>query len=258
MMTRVHHAKDLDSGIELRALLLGHLMRLELHHIFPKAKLYKTNDYSKPEVNSLANFMFLTQDTNLQISDKDPERYFTHYEEKNPGVLASQWIPMEPALWRYENYRDFLAARRELLANAANGFLNSLYQGAVPEAEPSMETPSIDVGMPVPRPAGGTAPAEEETLLLYILEWIAELQLPDGDLYFELADSESGEPQAVFDLAWPNGLQQGLSQPVALLLDEPHYTEAAANKAGYRYFTDIDSFKSYVLSEVTASDMAAD
>ncbi len=258
MMTRVHHAKDLDSGIELRALLLGHLMRLELHHIFPKAKLYKTNDHSKPEVNSLANFMFLTQDTNLQISDKDPEKYFTLYEDKNPGVLASQWIPMDPTLWRYENYRDFLEVRRGLLAEAANSFLSSLYQGAVPEDEQvDLEITSIAIQRST-QSAVEIVPEEEETLLLNILEWIAEFQLPEGDLYFELADSESGEPQAVFDLAWPNGLQEGLSQPVALLLDEPHSVEAAANRAGYRYFTDIDSFKRYVLSEVTAGDAAAD
>jgi hypothetical protein len=33
---------------------------------------------------------------------------------------------MDSNLWRIERYRDFLAARRELLAQAANAFLESL------------------------------------------------------------------------------------------------------------------------------------
>lgn len=255
MMTRVHHAKDLDSGLELRAHLLGHLMRLELHHVFPKAKLYKTGTYSKPEVNSLANFMFLTQETNLQISDKDPERYFSYYEEKNPGVLESQWIPMDPKLWRYENYLDFLDARRVLLADAANGFLGSLYQTAIPDMAPvgniltTIETPFELMTSPI-------VPEEEETVLREVLKWVAEQQLPDGELYFELADPE-GEPQAVFDLAWPDGLQQGLSQPVALLLDESHAVESTANEAGFRYFVSVPAFKRYVLEDIVGNNQAA-
>ena len=67
---------------------------------------------------------------------------------------------------------------------------------------------------------------------------------------YELADPESGEPYGVLDLAWPDGLQEGLSVPVALLLNEPEETEAAANLAGYRYFTDVDSFQSYVDREI--------
>ncbi len=46
-----------------------------------------------------------------------------------------------------------------------------------------------------------------------------------------------------------NGLGEGYSQPVALLLDEGHKTEDAANRAGYRYFTDVASFQSYVQHE---------
>ena len=37
---------------------------------------------------------------------------------------------------------------------------------------------------------------------------------------------------------------------MALLLNEPEETEAAANRAGYRYFTDVDSFQSYVDREI--------
>ena len=67
--------------------------RLEVHHIFPKAQLYKRN-FKRPEVNALANFCFLTKDTNLDISDRLPEEYFPEIEKAHPGALASQWIPM--------------------------------------------------------------------------------------------------------------------------------------------------------------------
>ena len=51
-----------------------------------------------------------------------------------PAVgIATHWIPMERSLWQIENYHHFLAARRELLAQAANSFLNSLLAGDIPE-----------------------------------------------------------------------------------------------------------------------------
>jgi hypothetical protein len=257
MLTRVYHAKDLDSGLELRAQLLGHLMRLELHHIFPKAKLYKYGTYSKAEVNSLANFMFLTQETNIQISDEDPERYLTRYEEKNPGVLRSQWIPEDSRLWKYENYPEFLAARRELLAQAANEFLNSLYQGVVPEEGSAGEIP-IEQGREIIDTAPPVARTDEEEILLGVSQWAEEQGLPEGEFYYQLVDPDTKEVLAVFDLAWPDGLQPGLSKPVALLIDEPDDMQAAANAAGYRYFTDVDAFTEYVVTEILDGEIAAD
>jgi len=69
---------------------------------------------------------------------------------------------------------------------------------------------------------------------------------------FELADPDTGDPIAIFDLAWEKGLQEGLSDPVALLLDEPPATLALANAHGFRYFTGIDAFKRYVETEILA------
>ena len=39
------------TGLPLKASLLGKMSRLEVHHIFPKAKLYK-REYRRPEVNA--------------------------------------------------------------------------------------------------------------------------------------------------------------------------------------------------------------
>lgn len=247
MLTRTLHARDLDSGLDLQAQTLGHLMRLELHHIFPKAKLYK-NGFEKAEVNDLANFTFLTQDTNLKVSDRDPAEYFAHYEAKYPGILASHWIPTDPALWTYDRYPEFLAARRELLATAANGFLQSLYAGTVqprelpeaPELAPPAVTPVIVIH----------DKDEEEVQLLDLMEWMEARGLPTGELYHEVTDEASGEILAVLDLAWPAGVQEGLSQPVSILLNETSETEEAANAAGHRFFTDVRSFKAYVEADL--------
>ena len=117
LLTRMGEAKDWGTGLPLKASLLGKMSRLEVHHIFPKAKLYKhKREYRRPEVNALANFCFQTKDTNLEISDRCPEEYFPKLEARHPGCLASQWVPMDPALWTMERFRDFLEAgptRRE-------------------------------------------------------------------------------------------------------------------------------------------------
>jgi hypothetical protein len=247
MLTRVYRAKDWDSGVELSNSLLGKLSSLQMHHIFPKALLYK-HGYSVPEVNSLANFTFLTQETNLLVSDRDPAEYLGVYAAKHPGVIESHWIPMDRELWKVDNYREFLVARRELLAKASNDFLDSLVAGTVPEA--LVTTPVLErTAVMTPRPS---VIEEEEYLILECAEWVATQGLPDGEIMYELTDLGTGEPLAVFDLAWPNGLQEGLSQPVALLLNEEEDVEQMANQAGYRYFTDVESFREYVLREILA------
>lgn len=247
MLTRTSHARDWGSGIELRNELLGSRSGLQLHHIFPKALLYK-HGYQVSEVNQLANFAFLTQQTNLRISDRDPQEYLEEIARNYPGALESHWIPMDPALWKVENYPQFLEERRRLLADAANAFLNSLYQGEVPE----QEIPQLTVEIPRETVPGWIASEQEEGELLEVATWVVELGLPEGELLWELVDEDTNRPLAALDLAWPEGLQPGLSQPVALLIDESHETEEAANAAGFRYFTSIDAFKEYVRREILA------
>jgi hypothetical protein len=246
MLTRVYHAKDWDTGIELASHTLGHQADLQLHHIFPKALLYR-HEYEKSEVNALANFTFLTQETNVRVSDKNPEDYLTEFEEKNPGLIASHWIPMDRDLWKVENYLGFLEARRELLAKAANDFLQELVTGAIPDVE--IAKTIGDRGKRVY--SGSISDEEEEKLLLETNNWIQENGLPEGEIEYQLTDDEGNE-LALFDLAWPSGLQEGLSTPVALLINEGFDTLITANSAGYLYFTDADSFKHYVQTEILA------
>ena len=101
LLTRVHHAKDWDTGIELSNHMLGSKSRLHLHHIFPKSLLYGKG-YQRQEVNALANFTFLTQETNLKVSNRDPAKYIPEFVAKHPGVIESHWIPMDPELWQLD------------------------------------------------------------------------------------------------------------------------------------------------------------
>ena len=74
--------------MELTGHLHGKYIRLEGHLVFPKARLDDA-ELSRPEVNALAKFTFLTQETNLDISDRPPEEYLPEVEAKHPGALGS-------------------------------------------------------------------------------------------------------------------------------------------------------------------------
>lgn len=248
LLTRVLKARDWDNGgLELNAHLLGKLNLLQVHHIFPKAQLYKQG-YQRGEVNAIANFCFLTQQTNLLISDQLPEVYFEEVERKYPGALASQWIPLDRELWKMERYHDFLAARRNLLAQAANTFLDSLLAGTV------SETPVADGALDRPATVsivvGGVNGEEEEQVIQQCNDWVVQHGLPHGEYMHELTDAATGQALAVLDLAWPKGLQEGYSQPVALLIGEDQAVESLVNSLGYRYFTNPQDFRTYVEREV--------
>lgn len=88
-------ARDWDTGLPLKADRLGQNQPLPRdHHIFPKSQLY-TRGHDRPKVNSLATYCFLTQATNLDISNTLPEVYFPQIEASHPGALSSQWVPMD-------------------------------------------------------------------------------------------------------------------------------------------------------------------
>jgi len=75
-------------------------------------------------------------------------------------------------------------------------------------------------------------------------------------LAYDFTDSTTGEQKAVFDLAWPNGIQEELSQPVVVLLNESHETLVRASHAGYRCFTTIEEFKRYVQTAILIQEVS--
>ena len=240
MLTRMTEARDWGTGLPLKNNLLGKMNRLEVHHIFPRARLYEAN-FARAEVNALANYCFLTKDTNLSISDRRPEEYFPQIEADHPGALQSQWIPQDPALWRVENYRDFLEARKELLAEAANACLASLLHGDSSLLDGSRPARITDRVL-----LGGIASEDETCELEALNDWVSDQGFARGDMAFDLVDPQTGDQRAILDLAWPQGVQAELSEPVAVLLSESAELISLASAAGFRCFTSISAFKSYL------------
>ena len=253
MMTRMGRAKDLYDGLPIKKHLLGKSTQLELHHIFPKKLLYDWG-YDRQMGNAVANFCFLTQESNRKIGYRSPFEYLAEVAENNPGALESQWIPMDREMWKVENYSDFLESRRELLAEAANKLLNGLLTDHHDTyAESSWDKPAEQLKPAPVRPAS-IADDEEEELIIEINDWVKRQGLPGGVIGHELIDPVTGEPLAMFDLAWPEGVQSELSEPVAVLIDEDMEVLIAANKQGYRFFVTKDDFQSYIKNEILLKD----
>ena len=145
VLSKAHGAVDWFNGLSLAAH-IGDSYRIHSHHIFPQSLLYQ-NGYSSDShvdrkiVNAIANRAFLTGETNLSIGSRLPEDYLPEVEERFPGALASQFIPMDVQLWRLDRYRDFLRARRELIADRLNCFLDNL----ISEDEPAAIRPLRDL-----------------------------------------------------------------------------------------------------------------
>lgn len=244
MLTRVAHAQDWASGIEISHKLLGRQASLEVHHIFPKALLYK-HGYNKAQVNSLANYAFLTQDTNRLISDRHPAEYIPTLSKDFPNAFRSHWIPEDTMLYDVENYLAFLEQRRSLLAEHANNFLDSLLLSkqliqiedyANREIEDKTDTAIV-------------SSEEEEEIILSASIWMEEQGLNPGMMNYELIDVQNNQI-AIIDLAWPLGIQTGLSEPIAILINEPEETHKLVNEYGFKYFTDKENFIKYVIANL--------
>ena len=55
---------------------------------------------------------------------------------------------------------------------------------------------------------------------------------------------------------WPEGVQPGLTQPVAVLLNETAEVLALASEGGFRCFTSIPGFRAYIEAEILKSEAA--
>ena len=88
--------------------------------------------------------------------------------------------------------------------------------------------------------------------------WVESQGLPRGELALELVDETTGEIEAVLDLAWPEGIQVGLTSPVALLLNEDSSVEEAAGSHGFRFFTSEKGLRKYVDSLVRGGEASSE
>ncbi|MCC4440176.1 GmrSD restriction endonuclease domain-containing protein [Limosilactobacillus reuteri] len=99
-----------------------------IHHIFPQAYLRK-NGFSKGDINQIANYVWVTQPKNLEISDKAPKDYLSDeniiefISETNNRENA---IPEEIVDYDFHNYSDFLNQRRHLMAKKMREFYENM------------------------------------------------------------------------------------------------------------------------------------
>ena len=239
MITRVNHARDWGTGIELSQSLLGKNSSLQVHHIFPKHVLYSAGK-TKSMVNALANYAFLTQQTNLDISDQKPEDYFPIYMEKCPGAIESHCVPTASHLLTIDAYDAFLEERRKLLAKSANAILEDLWKGKL--AQPSAPMTKMSVTEPE---------GDEEAVIEELVSWLKNEGFAPGIKDYSAVIGYAGTP-IIIDVAWPDGLQEGFTEPVALMINEEPGDIYRVNAVGYRVFTRADDLKNYVCTKYGA------
>lgn len=116
---RRNNAKDWFTGVGLNTDVVGGDHAIEIHHIFPKARL-KELGASRKDRDEIANLAFLGARPNKKISATPPTTYLAELAKEHPERLKAQFIPMDPKLWELERFQDFLASRREALAEAVN------------------------------------------------------------------------------------------------------------------------------------------
>jgi hypothetical protein len=118
--------KDWISGLALSHNNRGRSHKIEFHHVFPQ-KLLKEAGYEKAEINEIANMAFIGGRTNRRIAAKNPAEYLaTVAKEQGDDALKKQFIPMDRELWKVENFRRFLDARRQILVTEINRFLEAV------------------------------------------------------------------------------------------------------------------------------------
>jgi hypothetical protein len=94
--------------------------KVEYHHIHPQATI--KNEFSKAEVNDLANLAFISSRANKKISARRPVDYFPEIGETE---LTRHSIPLDLGLRTPERYVGFVRERRRLLAEGMTRLLDA-------------------------------------------------------------------------------------------------------------------------------------
>ena len=132
VVARSRDARDWFTGIPIYDPAVGRSHGGERHHIFPKTVLKSAGITDQTRINAVANRAILGQKPSLAHRRSSPADYLRAIDESQSGALQAQSVPMDSELWAPEQFPDFLAARRRLLAKAMNEFIESW----IPEVEP--------------------------------------------------------------------------------------------------------------------------
>ncbi len=121
----------LGTGLKLRKN-MGKSYGLEKDHIFAYSVLRDSeyfdmnNRFEYALAQEITNRAILTEIENRTKSAKFADNYLESVKDRFPNALNLQCIPENKELWKLENYEKFLDARRTLLSNELNHFLNNI------------------------------------------------------------------------------------------------------------------------------------
>ena len=165
-------------------------------------------------------------------------------EAEQPGALASQWVPVDPELWRLDRYPDFLKERQRLLADATNDLLDSLWNRT------TERSPLPPAGLPtLARPVMVVEDDPDDLRdreVGELLDWLRESGYAEAERDVEVAHPATGEVLAIAEAFWPNGLQEGLGDPVVLELDPEMADLRALEGLGMAVFTSCRPLREFV------------
>lgn len=118
-------AKDWNSNLLIALDHAGTQHKLQFHHIFPKAFL-RSLGRSVREADDIANLAFIGGKTNRKILDKAPSAYLKPLmSTASEASFVAQCIPTDDELLEPTSYDRFLGARRDLIAERLNLFLQT-------------------------------------------------------------------------------------------------------------------------------------
>ncbi len=128
----------LSKDITVRDMLTHHG---DIHHVFPREFL-KKQGYTRGQYNQVANLACVQQEINIKIGSKNPVDYvadiFQHCQAgqplygviTDPGELAANFqanaLPQDQNLYHIDHYEDFLARRREAMAEKIKRYYQKL------------------------------------------------------------------------------------------------------------------------------------
>ena len=137
-------------------------------------------------------------------------------------------------------YDAFLEERRKLLAKSANAILEDLWKGKL--AQPSTPMTKMSVT---------ESEDNEEAFIEELVSWLKNEGFAPGIKDYSAVIGYAGTP-IIIDVAWPDGLQEGFTEPVALMINEEPGDIYRVNAVGYRVFTRADDLKNYVCAKYGA------
>ena len=123
---------------------MGKKYVLEWDHIFPYSLLkeagYSRHNWMKYALaQEITNRAVLTQTANRTKSNREAHGYLAEVQDNFPDALKRQSVPLEPELWKIENFEGFLAERRRMLAQELTDFLEKITKTSDTEVETSLE-----------------------------------------------------------------------------------------------------------------------